>query len=138
VRIVFDTNVVISTLLFTSARTQWLRQSWRETRLTPVVSKATVEELLRIFSYPKFKLSAEERDLLFAEYLAHAEVCDTVNSFDSRYHCNDTEDQMFIDLALSSKAVALVSGDADIQSMRIGFPIPIYTLAELSEQRLLF
>ncbi len=131
-RMVFDTNVIISTLVFTSSHTRLLRQNWAAARLIPVVSKSTVEELLAVLSYAKFKLSIESRDLLLAEYLTHAEVCGHVKSFKSKYPCSDLNDQMFIDLALSSDVVALVSGDADIQSMQATFPMPIYTLSELS------
>jgi hypothetical protein len=54
-RAVFDTNVVVSALVF-GGRLRWLRAAWAAQAVTPVVCRETVTELLRVLAYPKFHL----------------------------------------------------------------------------------
>jgi len=70
-RVVFDTTVVVSALLFTSGRLAWLRAHWRAGDALPLASRATIEELTRVLRYPKFQLSSDSRDELLAEYLPY-------------------------------------------------------------------
>ena len=56
VRVVFDTNTVISGLLF-SGSLSWLFDHWRAGVAVPLASRATASELLRVLRYPKFGLS---------------------------------------------------------------------------------
>ena len=42
---------------------------WQHGRCIPLVSQATAAELIRVLAYPKFKLSAAEREELLADYL---------------------------------------------------------------------
>lgn len=72
-RAVFDTNVVISALVF-GRRLAWLRRAWASGAVVPVVCRETAAELLRVPSYPKFRLDAMEREILLADYLPFAEV----------------------------------------------------------------
>ena len=67
VRLVLDTNVVLSVLLFAHGRLQWLRQSWQQHEVVPVVNQLTVMELLRVLNYPKFRLSQAEQSDVLAE-----------------------------------------------------------------------
>jgi putative PIN family toxin of toxin-antitoxin system len=114
-RVVFDTTTVVSALLFTNGRLSWFRQHWREHGCVPLISRATAEELMRVLSYPKFRLSPEDRREVLADYLPHceaiepAERCSTV--------CRDPNDQPFLDLAQCGKAHVLVSGDQDLLSL---------------------
>lgn len=111
-RVVFDTNTVVSALLFREGRLAWLRLHWAEVGCVPLISRETAEEMTRVLGYPKFQLSIEDRRELLAEYLPYCEIvrdqdiCPAV--------CRDAKDQMFLDLAQSGKADVLVSGDRDL------------------------
>lgn len=61
-RVVFDTNVLVSALVFRSL--QWLVDAWQTKRVHPLVSKETVAELRRVLGYPKFGLSTGDRQVL--------------------------------------------------------------------------
>jgi hypothetical protein len=74
VRVVLDTNVVLSALLFPSGRLAWLREAWQVGRVVPVVCRETTAELLSALAYPKFRLSVEEREELLADFLPYVEV----------------------------------------------------------------
>lgn len=114
-RIVFDTNTVISALLFEKGRLAWLRAHWREGRCLPLISRETATELTRVLAYPKFRLATEDRQELLAEYLPHCETVERIEKCSAR--CRDPKDQPFLDLAESGKAQVLVSGDHDLLAL---------------------
>ena len=124
-RVVFDTGVIVSALVFASGRLAWLRGEWREGRAVPLVSRPTVEELLRVFAYPKFALAQEERDDLLGDYLPYAEVVAPPKRRPRVPRCRDPEDIMFLELAASARADALVTGDGDLLALAPDFAIPI-------------
>lgn len=111
-RVVLDTNTVLSALLFPSGRLAWLRHAWTQRHIVPLVSRSTSDELIRVLAYPKFKLSVEDIEVLLGAYLAYAEVVDTSSEGSLNLPvCRDTDDQMFLILAAVGNADVLVSGD---------------------------
>jgi putative PIN family toxin of toxin-antitoxin system len=115
VRVVFDTGTVVSALLFTHGQLAWLRTHWASGACTPLLSAATAAELTRVLAYPKFKLSADEQHELLGDYLPIAEI--VARPRRCPVLCRDPADQPFLDLARSSGATVLVSGDADLLSL---------------------
>jgi putative PIN family toxin of toxin-antitoxin system len=114
-RVVFDTNTVISALVFTGSSLAWLRLHWREGSCVPLISRATVSELIRILAYSKFRLSAERSLELQSDYLPYCRNID----FEERcpVSCRDAKDQPFLDLAHCGNADVLVTGDDDLLSL---------------------
>jgi putative PIN family toxin of toxin-antitoxin system len=110
--VVFDTNTVVSALLFANGRLAWLRTRWRDGSCIPLTSKAAAAELNRVLSYPKFQLSQEDRFELLADYLPYCELVEVATK--CPVICRDIKDQHFLDLALSGGAHFLVSGDQDL------------------------
>lgn len=116
-RVVFDTNTVISALLFRGSMA-WLVPHWQSGEIAPLISRDTAQEFLRVLAYPKFGLSELEIHTLAARYLPYAECID--ESFKSASHllCRDENDQKFIALANAGKADVLVTGDRDLLALR--------------------
>lgn len=133
-RVVLDTNVVLSALLFTAGRLAWMRHAWQRQQLQPLVCKETANELLRVLAYPKFKLTGQEQRDLLADFLPHADVVELPTPWPELPACRDEKDQVFLVLAHAAKADALVTGDADILAMRDAFPGLIVTPDQLAEQ----
>ena len=69
--VVLDTNLVLSALIFSQGRLAELRLAWQADLFKPLVSKATASELMRVLTYPKFKLSAQSQEELLADYLPY-------------------------------------------------------------------
>lgn len=128
-RVVFDTNTVLSALLFPNGRLAWLRSHWQSRLSTPLASKQTVEELLRVLSYPKFKLSTDETQELLADYLLFAEHVDCKQAI-TRPICRDPDDQPFVTLAVTGRADILVTGDKDLLALRQAVSFVIETPAQ--------
>ena len=115
-RVVFDTNVVVSALLFHHGQLSWWRKAWREGRAIPLLGREPVAELMRVLAYPKFRLSPDEIEALLADYLPFGEVI-AAKLTEKAPSCRDPDDQKFIDLAFAGKADWLVSGDNDLLVM---------------------
>jgi len=132
-RVVLDTNVLLSALLFHAGSVSWLRSAWQAEAIRPLVSRNTAEELVRVLAYPKFRLTAEEQEDLLADYLPWCEtvVCSkSMNIAD----CRDVFDRPFLELAQAGDADALVTGDKDLLVLANNFSIPILTPADFREQ----
>ncbi len=67
--VVFDTNVVVSALVFRGGACAPLRRVWSTGEVVPVVSRAMVDELVRVLAYPKLRLSGDDRLELLGDYL---------------------------------------------------------------------
>ena len=114
-RVVFDTNTVVSALLFTGGRLTWLISHWQEGNCVPLISKMTAAEITRVLAYPKFRLSSEDRLELLGDYLPY---CETIEHIEQcPVVCRDAKDPMFLDLAQSGGADVLVSGDQDLLAL---------------------
>lgn len=133
-RVVLDTNIVLSALLFNAGRLAWIRHAWQHQRLQPLVCRDTANELLRALACPKFKLSAQEQKDLLGDFLPYAEVITLPTPWPDLPACRDEKDQVFLVLAHAGKAHALITGDTDILAMRDVFPGRILTADELATQ----
>ena len=132
-RLVLDTNVLVSALLFTEGSLSWLRASWQSKTMIPLASRDTTNELLRVLSYPKFELSADDIEHLLADYLPWCEPV-TVSEPPRVPECRDPFDQPFLELALCGEADALVTGDRDLLALAPEFPVPIVTARAIRPQ----
>lgn len=111
---VLDTNVVLSALVFSQGRLASLRQGWQTQQFVPLVSTATIKELVRVLAYPKFKLSAAEQEELLADYLPYCKTVRIPAKPPKTPVCSDPFDIQFLQLAVAAKAMYLVSGDRDL------------------------
>ena len=130
-RVVLDTSVVVSALVFEAGRLAWLRSAWRRERIKPLVSKSTVTELLRVLAYPKFRLSPGEQGILQADYLPFCEPVTVTGMARHIPHCRDPFARPCLSLALAGRADFLVSGDEDLLVLAPRFTEPIVNPAEL-------
>jgi putative PIN family toxin of toxin-antitoxin system len=123
-RVVIDTNLVLSALVF-GGNIARLRLAWQNECFIPLASKATITELIRVLAYPKFKLKTTEQEDLLSDYLP---FCDTVlipNPLPIIPKCRDIYDEPFLVLALVGHADYLVTGDRDLLCLADRFVCPI-------------
>ena len=125
--VVIDTNLVLSALVFSQGQLAPLRSAWQRGACIPLVSQATAAELIRVLAYPKFKLSAVEREELLADYLPHCRSVRIPARLPKLPQCRDANDQMFTELAAVARADFLVTGDKDLLVMASAFSRPIVT-----------
>jgi uncharacterized protein len=116
-RVVLDTNVVLSALVFAHGRLAAVRSAWHKGVCSPLVSRATAAELVRALAYPKFKLTSEEQRELLADYLPYCTTVRMPAKPPKTPTCRDPADVPFLQLALAGKAEYLVTGDRDLLAL---------------------
>lgn len=116
-KVVFDTNVVVSATLFRSSFLSPLRTAWQDGRVSAIVCADTNAELLRVLTYTKFKLTEAGIAHVLALYLPYAQshkIELSTKKTSLLPICRDVRDQIFLELAHSAQADLLVSGDDDL------------------------
>lgn len=121
VRVVLDTNVVLSALVFRGGAAGQVRLAWQRGQVLPLASTATVQELMRVLAYPKFRLSKADQDELLADYLPHVETVRIPVPPPVVPRCRDALDEPFMHLAVAGGAQVLVSGDQDLLTLAAEF-----------------
>lgn len=110
-RVVLDTNVLVSALLFKGALSR-LVELWRKGKMIPVISRETFEELTTVLQYPKFSLSKDEiKSVVEHEILPYFEIIEVVKAV--KGVCRDPGDDKFVSCALSASVDCIVRGDKD-------------------------
>lgn len=120
-RVVLDTNVVLSALVFGAGTAGRLRLGWQQGVFVPLASTATVQELMRVLAYPKFRLSRLEQDELLADYLPHTQAVRIPEPPPTVPQCRDPLDVPFMHLAVAGKAKVQVSRDRDLLALAQSF-----------------
>ncbi len=132
VRVVLDTHVVLSALVFGGGAAGRVRRGGRQGTLVPLANTATVQELVRVLAYPKFRLSQAEQGELLADYLPYTETVRIPQPPPQVPECRDALDEPLMHLAVAGKAQVLVSGDRDLLAIVSDFErasgCPILTL----------
>lgn len=129
-RIVVDTNVLVSGLLF-GGKPGELVSLWKKGRVIPFCSKEIIEEYLHVLAYPKFQLSESEIDfILNHEILPHFNVL-KVNP-GKPFVTMDPSDDKFIWCAIEGEAETIVSGDEHLLKL-FPSPVPVTTVAMFIE-----
>ena len=140
-RVVLDTNVVVSAGLFTSGRLAWLRAAWKSGATSPLIDSAGADELISVLAYPRFQLSESDIGELLGDYLPWTDVvvveagpAPDLTADDNLPTCRDQADQKFLALASISAADALVTGDRALLEMVDLVSFEILTPAELRKR----
>ncbi|MGZ8217432.1 putative toxin-antitoxin system toxin component, PIN family [Methylomagnum sp.] len=130
-RLVIDTNLVLSALVFPGGRAGLLRHAWQKAWCRPLICQPTAAELIRVLAYPKFKLTATEQRELLADYLPYCETVTLPARLpDLGCECRDADDLPFPRLAIIGQADALLSGARDLLSLKDPFARPILSADE--------
>ena len=116
-RVVLDTNVVLSALLFGGGMAGAHSNGLAVREVSPLGSTVTAQELIRVLAYPKFKLSTPEQAELLADFMPWVEVVGIPLPPPKVPPCRDPLDLPFLHLAVAGKARALVSGDRDLLTL---------------------
>ena len=112
VRVVLDTNVLISSILFKGELAR-IVDLWKNGKIVTVVSRETFDEFRAALGYPKFRLTKGEiKSIIEEEVLPFFEIVETAAG--KSEICRDRDDDKFIAYALSASADFIVSGDKNL------------------------
>jgi len=130
-RYVFDTNVIISALLFnTSVPGQAFTRSLDGG--TILISQSLVEELNDVLGRDKFNryVTWEERERFLESLIRESELVEITETVEA---CRDPKDDRILELAVNGGASFVVTGDDDLLVLHPFRGIRIVTPAKLLE-----
>ena len=114
VKIVIDTNVVLSAILFGGKPRQILEAALGGT-IKICISAATIAELERVLHRSKFGFGSQMVQTIISEITAIAEWVEPHRH--RQLVVDDPDDNMFLDCAIEGKVDYLVSGDHHLLSI---------------------
>lgn len=130
-RLVFDTNIIISALLFEGSKPfQAFLIGLEKGEI--LFSFSTLTELQEVLWRKKFDqyLTQEERKQFIASFVLYGTPVEP----DERItECRDPKDNKFLELAVSGKADFIISGDEDLLILNPFRNIPILTPQQFIE-----
>lgn len=114
-RVVFDTNVLVSVLLYRDSALAYLPEAWAGRSIVPLSDQSVIDELSRILTElgaRKFQLQAAQVEAIVARYVSLAEPVPAIPAIEGTLpKCKDSDDQKFLELAQRGKADVLVTND---------------------------
>lgn len=121
VRVVFDTNVLLSMFVFKDSRFAPFRGEVVSGRWIALTHAACLAEFRRVLGYPLFALSIEAQEGAYRAYLGEACMIDAVpQPAPALPKCQDKDDQKFLELARDGCADWLVTADKLLLKLRRG------------------
>ena len=114
-RFVFDTNVVISALLFNDS-VPGRALSHARSHGTILVSGASLTELGRVLGGDRFNryVTHTEHDEFLAALIRESEAIEITETVRI---CRDPDDDRILELAINGHATCIVTGDADLLAL---------------------
>jgi putative PIN family toxin of toxin-antitoxin system len=111
-RIVIDTNVIVSALIFSKSTTMQAFREAKENGLI-LISAEILSELIDVLSRQKIDryLSQEIREDFLASLARETELIIINETIDI---CRDLKDNKFLELAISGNATHIITGDKDL------------------------
>ena len=136
-RVVVDTNVLVSAVIRPQGRVGSVMQRLRRREYTLLISRATLDELVEVLARPrlrsKYGLSDRVLHAVIRLIVLRSELIRPERRIVA---CRDPHDDKFLEVAVSGHAQMIVSGDGDLQALHPfeGMPIvtPAHFLARLA------
>lgn len=111
VRVVLDTNVLLSLFVFADSRYAPLRERLESGHWLALTDERCLAEYRRILAYPMFSLDESAQAAAFAAFAERAEVIAPGNDPAALPECKDADDQKFLEVARDGGARWLVTSD---------------------------
>lgn len=134
-RAVIDTNVLLSAFIKRHSMPGRVFEHVRSGTLTPIYSAVMVDELLNVFSRPRFQRKYSIRvgdiDALFALLQAVGEPVAVQTQVTD---CRDPKDNKFLEAALAGRADCIITGDDDLHVLHPWRGIEVLTPAQVIQR----
>ena len=111
-RVVLDSNVLLSALISSRGAPETIYRAWRAARFDLVTSTAQLDELRRVSRYPKLKLILPPHRIgAMVNNMQRAIVLEHLPNLPDDIELNDPNDAFLFTMAVASDANYLVTGD---------------------------
>lgn len=116
-RVVLDTNVLVSLYVFADSRFVPLRDRIENGQWCAVSSAACLAEFERVLAYPQFGLACAAQQAAYGHYARYVTLTSALSALERTTststlpHCTDPDDQKFLEAARDGSADWLVTSD---------------------------
>jgi putative PIN family toxin of toxin-antitoxin system len=110
-RVVLDTNVLVSLYVFADSRFAPLRQHIENGAWLAISSIACLDEFRRVLDYPQFRLGEDTQKQAYAAYANCVNLAPAATTRIPLPRCQDRDDQKFLEAARDGAAEWLVTAD---------------------------
>lgn len=111
VRVVLDTNVLLSLFVFADSRYAPLRARLEGGGLIALTDARCLGEFRRVLAYPMFSLDDDAQGAAFGSFARHAAIIAATADPVPLPECKDADDQKFLEVARDGQARWLVTSD---------------------------
>ena len=127
IRVVLDTNIIVSGTISSSGAPFDIMEAWRKRRFILVTSSSILKEVGRVFEYPKIEKSYGLSPKTIESILIGLAKYSVVTPGELSVHeiKDDPADDMFLACAVEGEANCIVSGDKHLLQARAYLDIPI-------------
>jgi putative PIN family toxin of toxin-antitoxin system len=135
-RVVIDTNVIVSGLLSRTGAPAEILDAWRGRQFLMLSSAAIISEVKAVLGYPRIKerysITAEAIDQVVALLEQHALLVDGGDAAAGSIPA-DPRDEMFLACAQAGGADYIVSGDHHLLDLNETYGIPVLNARDFLE-----
>jgi putative PIN family toxin of toxin-antitoxin system len=112
--VIFDTNVLLDIFVFNDFRAIHIKTALVDKQLKALATPVMIEEFADVISRPLFSLEQSTQEQILSEWCNLATIIqdETLNS--APWQCQDPDDQVFLNLAYTSKPCLLLSKDNEL------------------------
>jgi uncharacterized protein len=136
-RVVLDTNIIVSSVLSKAGIPARVMDAWREMKFALVISPAIVAEVRATLDYPrirkKYAVAGQEIAELTELFELHALWVEGETDMSGSLLA-DHKDEMFLAAAVEAQAGLIVSGDHHLLGLGTYADIPIITVRQFLER----
>ena len=112
--VIFDTNVLLDIFVFNDFRAIHIKAALVDRQLKALATPKTIEEFADVISRPLFSLGQSTQEQILSEWRNLATIIQDETLTSAPWQCRDPDDQVFLNLAYTSKPCLLLSKDNEL------------------------
>jgi putative PIN family toxin of toxin-antitoxin system len=112
--VIFDTNVLLDIFVFNDFRAIHLKAALVDKQVKALATPKTIEEFADVISRPLFSLEKSAQEYILSEWRNLTTIVEDETLISAPWQCQDPDDQVFLDLAFTSKPCLLLSKDNEL------------------------
>ncbi|QKM64490.1 putative toxin-antitoxin system toxin component, PIN family [Polynucleobacter tropicus] len=112
--VIFDTNVLLDIFVFNDFRAIHIKAALVDKQLKVLATPKTIEEFADVISRPLFSLNQSTQEQILNEWRNLATIIQDDSLNNAPWQCQDPDDQVFLNLAYTSKPCLLLSKDNEL------------------------
>ena len=125
-KVVIDTNVVVSSIFF-GGKPKEIVNLILDKKIDAYANKEIIEEYKETVDYLKNKYNGKRSNVPLQEIISYINIIETNSNIKI---CRDPDDDKFINCAIDSKSYYIVSGDKDLLVLKRYENIEVITISE--------